>query len=182
MKDLQYHLKTFPRSKSIRLIMHSDGKLVVTAPKWVSKRQIEKFVEERSEWIERSRAKLKALPARPKRDTRKEYLQYKEQALSLVMHLLEHFNRHYGFSYKRVAIRNQKTRWGSCSRSGNLNFNYKLALLPPRLADYIIVHELCHLKEMNHSARFWKLVEETILDHEQRRRALRRFDSVPSLD
>jgi predicted metal-dependent hydrolase len=96
-----------------------------------------------------------------------EYLKLKEYARDLVMKRLEKFNQIYGFKYNAVAIRNQKTRWGSCSSKGNLNFNYKIVLLPPRHADYIIVHELCHLKEFNHSKRFWNLVSKTFPDYEK---------------
>jgi len=85
-----------------------------------------------------------------------------ETARTLVHSRLEHFNKFYNFSYKRVFIKSQSTRWGSCSSKGNLNFNYRIALLPSHLADYIIVHELCHLKEFNHGKSFWDLVAETI--------------------
>ena len=83
----------------------------------------------------------------------------------LALKKIEAFNKIYQFKYNRVSIRNQKTRWGSCSKSGNLNFNYKIALLPEKLVDYIIVHELCHLKEFNHSEKFWALVSITIPDY-----------------
>jgi predicted metal-dependent hydrolase len=86
---------------------------------------------------------------------------------------LVHFNAFYNFSYNDVRIKNVKTRWGSCSTKGNLNFNYKIALLPPHLVDYIIVHELCHLEQMNHSVKFWSLVAKTIPDYRVRRAELR---------
>jgi len=82
-------------------------------------------------------------------------------------------NAHYGFAYKRVFIKNQKSCWGSCSERGNLNFNYKLAFLPPHIADYVIIHELCHLAELNHSPRFWSLVAQTCPEYKQRRKELR---------
>ncbi|MDB5255287.1 MAG: putative metal-dependent hydrolase [Candidatus Nomurabacteria bacterium] len=88
------------------------------------------------------------------------YNKYKEQARFLVHERLEHFNAHYNFTYHRVSIRNQKTRWGSCSNKGNLNFSYRILFLEPEAQDYLIVHELCHLKEFNHSQRFWDLVSE----------------------
>jgi predicted metal-dependent hydrolase len=102
------------------------------------------------------------------------YLKYKEEARVLVKARLEYFNTFYNFEYKRIAIKNHKSRWGSCSKKGNLNFNYRIALLPPHLADYIVVHELCHLGEFNHSKKFWALVERTIPDWRMRRAELMR--------
>lgn len=109
----------------------------------------------------------------------KKYLLHKESARKLVHERLEYFNQFYGFKYNKVAIRNQKTRWGSCSKRGNLNFSYKLALLPPHLADYIIVHELCHLKEFNHSQAFWDLVAQQFLDHKELRKKLKNEQDLP---
>lgn len=89
--------------------------------------------------------------------------------------LLEQLNRRYGFSYGRVAIRDQRRRWGSCSSAGNLNFNYKILFLPSALQEYIVTHELCHLAEFNHGPAFWRLVASTVPDYRQRRQHLRRF-------
>jgi len=93
------------------------------------------------------------------------YLEHRERARALVTARLIHFNQTYGFTYGQIAIRDQRSRWGSCSSKGNLNFNYRIALLPPHLADYIIVHELCHRGEFNHSQRFWDLVARTFPDY-----------------
>jgi predicted metal-dependent hydrolase len=97
------------------------------------------------------------------KSSRKNYLKYKKQARTLVLERLEFYKNIYtvgGYNFKvgRISIRNQKTRWGSCSKAGNLNFNYRIALLPPALADYVVVHELCHIGEFNHSRSFWNLV------------------------
>ncbi len=89
-------------------------------------------------------------------------MEHREQARELVLGRLAYFNRLYDFKWNRVAIKNTKRRWGSCSKKGNLNFCYKVALLPQELADYVIVHELCHLGQFNHSKDFWKLVEKSI--------------------
>ncbi len=102
-----------------------------------------------------------------KRGNSLEYAEHKNKAREIALSRLAYFNSYYHFPIKRVAIRNQKTRWGSCSKKGNLNFNYKIATLPPALSDYIIVHELCHLGEFNHSPAFWKLVEKTIPNYKK---------------
>lgn len=103
----------------------------------------------------------------------KHYLAHKEMARKFIHDRLVAFNAHYDFAYKRVFIKNQRSCWGSCSEHGNLNFNYKLLFLPPRIADYVIIHELCHLAELNHSPRFWSLVGEACPDYKKHRRELR---------
>ena len=108
------------------------------------------------------------------RGNRKEFLKNKELARALARNRLEHFNTFYGFKFNRISIRNSRTRWGSCSKKGNLNFNYKICLLPEKFTDYIIVHELCHLAEFNHSPKFWSLVSATVPDHREIRKELRK--------
>ena len=100
----------------------------------------------------------------------------KEKTRGIVISRLLHFNQYYNFKYNRVAIRDQKSRWGSCSSKLNLNFNYRVGLLPEYLMDYVIVHELCHLAEMNHGAKFWELVSEVIPDYNARREGLKKID------
>ncbi len=95
----------------------------------------------------------------------KHYLENKETARKLVLARLQYFSQHYGLEWKRVAIRNQRRCWGSCSSLKNLNFNYKIQFLPPHLRDYIIVHEMCHLTHLNHQLDFWNLVGEVIPDY-----------------
>ncbi len=107
------------------------------------------------------------------RRSRVEFLANKESAQALILDRLAHFNQYYNFPIKRISIRNQRSRWGSCSKKGNLNFNYRIVLLPPKVSNYIIVHELCHLGEFNHSKRFWALVAKTIPDYNQIRKELR---------
>lgn len=103
------------------------------------------------------------------------YLAYKEQARELVHARLEHFNQHYQLKVGSVRIKSHSTRWGSCSSKGNLNFNYRIFFLPPKLQDYIVVHELCHLKQLNHSAAFWALVAEQIPDYAECIKLLKQF-------
>lgn len=98
----------------------------------------------------------------------------REQARRFVENRLSFFNKFYNFKINRVAIKNQSTRWGSCSSRGNLNFNYKIIYLRKELADYLIVHELCHLGELNHSKRFWALVKQTVPNFVEINKELRR--------
>ncbi len=117
--------------------------------------------------------KTKKIRKKRRKINQSSYLKNKEKARELVKERLGHFNQFYGYKWNKIAIRNQKTRWGSCSKKGNLNFNYKIALLSPEKADYIIVHELCHLKEFNHSQDFWNLVAKTIPDYKKIRISLK---------
>ena len=109
--------------------------------------------------------------------SRKLYLANREAARALVHERVKHFSAHYGANHGivhgKIAIRNQKSRWGSCSKKGNLNFNYKLVFLPPELRDYVIVHEICHIKEFNHGRGFWALVGETMPEWKSLRKQLR---------
>ena len=108
-----------------------------------------------------------------RRISRVNYLKYNEEARIFIFERLDYYSGIYGVRFNRVSIRNQRTRWGSCSKKGNLNFNYRLLMLPRSLANYIIIHELCHLKELNHSPRFWNLVAQAAPDYLKIRRELR---------
>ncbi len=103
----------------------------------------------------------------------KKFEEVKKVARARALARLSHWNLHYRHEFKRVFIRKQKTRWGTCSARANLSFNYRIAYLPPHLIDYVIVHELCHLKEMNHAPAFWELVAQTMPNHKQLRKELR---------
>jgi predicted metal-dependent hydrolase len=112
------------------------------------------------------------------RGNKRGLLKHKEEATSLVNERMGVFNKIYGFPLNRITIRNTKSRWGSCSKKGNLNFNYRIVFLPPTLADYLVVHELCHLKEFNHSIRFWNLVAIIIPNHKKLQAELRLVRSI----
>lgn len=98
---------------------------------------------------------------------------WRDELLRLIEHRIDVYNRHYRFDFNDIKLKRMKTRWGSCSRKKNLNFNTKLALLPMHLIDYVIVHELCHLSEFNHSRAFWALVAQTMPDWKVKRKELR---------
>lgn len=172
-REIAYRFRRYPRQKNLRLTVHHDATVLVTAPRWVRIAEVEAFIREQEGWIVSQVEKFSSTAGRTSLGgSREEFLRYKERARALAHHRLLHFNGAYGFTWGRVSIRNQRTVWGSCTEDGNLSFNYKIALLPPPLADYIIVHELCHLAELNHSKRFWALVSRTIPDHRWRRKAL----------
>jgi predicted metal-dependent hydrolase len=170
---ISYTLRRNARSRSVRISIHGRDEIIVSAPRYVSERIIERFVVSRAAWIESKIKQLKDLPDHLFiKSSKKDFEKYKKSALTRAQERIEYFNQSYGFSYKKISIRNQKTRWGSCSKTGTISFNYKIALLPPNLADYIIVHELCHLGEMNHSRKFWELVARTIPDYAKLRNEL----------
>lgn len=173
--EVRYTLRRSRRARGVRLSVACGGVFTVTAPPWVRISRIEAFILKKSAWALDKIQYFSKFPRRTLTRNRKwHFAEHKEQARALVHERLAHFNQHYGFRWNRTAVRNQKSRWGSCSRKRNLNFNYKLALLPPRLADYIIVHELCHLGELNHAPKFWGLVARAIPEHRALRRELRR--------
>ncbi len=160
-------------TRRLSLMVLPGGKAVVTVPRG-AEAQAAAFVASHQTWLVRARKKMAQAIALPVR-SRESYRAHKEEVRAFVHTRLQHFNVHYQLRYERVAIKYTRRMWGSCSKKGNLNFNYALMHLPPHLADYIIVHELCHLKEHNHSPRFWALVAEMVPDYRVLRRELRRF-------
>jgi predicted metal-dependent hydrolase len=165
-------------TKNLRITITREGLIRISKPRHISISQIEAFILSKSSWINHHLERIKSAPIKPiptPKLTRKDYLQHKATALKLAIEKLALYNTHYKLSYKNISIKNTKTRWGSCSKWGNLNFNYKIALIPEHLADYIIVHELCHLGQFNHSKKFWDLVAETIPDYKDRVRELKKI-------
>lgn len=174
-RTISYTLRRYRRSRRLRLAISGDGSVRVSVPFGVSEEFVERFVLQKAELI-LEKLDVSGLSTQKRitpEERREKYMRHKTAALGFVMERIAHFNRIYGFTFERVCIRDQRTRWGSCSRSGNLSFNYRLLLLPPHLADYVIVHELCHLREHNHSQRFWKLVALLVPTYKDLRRELR---------
>jgi len=168
-----YTFKASERAKNLSISVYPGGEVVVTVPKHMSAIQVDIFVQKKKAWID-SKVKLMEKYSKKEKITlsKKELAVLKQKALLFVKERLEYYNAFYSYSWRKISIRSQKTRWGSCSKNGNLNFNYKIALLPENLANYIVVHELCHLGEFNHSERFWTLVAQTIPDYKRRKKDL----------
>lgn len=169
-----YTLRRSNRSRNLRLTVNCEGNLIVSAPVHTDISSIESFILKKSAWITDKINYFKSFTIKIK-TTKKDYSVHKEKALALAQAKIEYYNKTYNFSYKNITVRNQKTRWGSCSRKGNINFNYKIALIPEHLADYIIVHELCHLGQFNHSKAFWNLVSKTIPEYKKYRLELKKI-------
>ena len=173
---MAYVIKRSRRARRLRFVVKPGGVFEVVAPWGLSTAIIEMMLKNKAEWIQKHIRIMQTQGARlSEKESKAKYQEYKEDARALAHERLEFFNRVYGLRWNQVRIKRSKTRWGSCSKKGNLNFNYRIALLPPELSDYIIVHELCHLGQLNHSAKFWALVARTIPDHVARRRAIRAF-------
>jgi len=170
-----YTLRTSIKAKKIRLSIYRDGDFVVTIPKRGNIKEAEDFIIKKSKWVtEKINYFKNSPPVIRTKCCKAEYKLYKDKAMALANSRVQHFNKIYGFNFNKIYIKNQKTRWGSRSRKGNLNFNYKIALLPEKLADYIIVHEICHLGEFNHSQSFWNLVRRTTPDYKEIRKELKK--------
>ena len=164
------------RAKRLSLTVYPEGRAILTIPPRTSQGMINRFLEDHRDWLKKQLDSAKDysncifLPA-----GQRDYKRNKERARCFIKSCLEHHNKTYGLNYCRVAVKNLYASWGSCSSKKNLNFNYKLIHLPKHLAEYIIVHELCHLAEMNHSTRFWSLVAKTIPNHRKIRKELHRY-------
>ena len=174
--SIEYTLKVSSRVRHMRLAVYPGGEVIVTAPYFLVESSMEEFLRSKANWILEKLAYFKNQPHGTLLPCgRKNFLKYKEVTRNLVEERLKHFNMFYNYTWNRVSIKNTKTRWGSCSAKGNINFSYKLALIDRELADYVVVHELCHLQEMNHSKNFWALVEKMIPDHKVLRKKLRQL-------
>ncbi|MBR7045985.1 MAG: M48 family metallopeptidase [Lachnospiraceae bacterium] len=147
-----------------------DGNLLARAPQRMPEREIWAFIREKEEWIRIHRRQRMERQTEAQADplTPEQIRELADVALRVLPERCRYFAGVMGVRYGRITIRNQKTRWGSCSSGGNLNFNCLLMLAPPEVRDYVVVHELAHLKEMNHSPRFWKEVEKVLPDYRQR--------------
>ena len=167
--------------RSLSITIDPDANLIVRAPRRMSDKTIAAFVASKRDWIEKHMEKVRKRAA--KREEVPEFTEEERKALTkkarkMILEKVAYYAPIVGVTYGRIAIRKQRTVWGSCSSKGNLNFNYLLALMPDEVVDYVVVHELCHRKEMNHSPRFWAEVEKVIPDHKALRKWLKEEGSV----
>lgn len=171
------------KRKTYSLSLNENGILTIRVPLYVSDGEVEQILRGKQFWIT---DRLAEYEERKSRRPVSEYTQtqrlalekrYKEAAREYIPKRADYYLAAYPYlfprSYSRISVREQKTRWGSCSSKGTLSFNWKLMLAPPAILDYVIVHELCHLAHMNHSERFWSSVAAVLPDYKERRKWLK---------
>jgi len=214
---MQIQIDKLIRSKrrTIALIIERDGSLTVRAPMRAPHAAIETFVQQKTDWITRTREKMKSVQPilgkqyidgekflllgssfdlklvglqkhslhfnsgftlRSAAQTKGEQVftrWYKERALEIISERVKQYSQQYNFTPKQVKISSAKTRWGSCSSSGTLNFTWRLVMAPLDVIDYVVVHELVHLRVKDHSSKFWKAVEAIYPEYKKQRKWLR---------
>lgn len=158
------------KRKTVDIRVNADLSVTLRVPRFITKKEIEKILEEKEGWIRKHqeeiiRRKEEYEAMNVPKLTSSEIRELADKALKYIPDRVAYFAPIVGVNYGRITIRNQKTRWGSCSSKGNLNFNCLLMLAPPEVIDYVVVHELCHRKQMNHSAAFWKEVAKVLPDY-----------------
>ncbi len=166
----------YSKRKTAAIQIKADGRVILRVPYGLPKREISRILEEKKSWIETHLQK--SLEHREKRNrlsrfTEEEISELAGKAWNHIPERVKHYAPIVGVNYTRITIRNQKTRWGSCSERGGLNFNCLLMLAPEEIIDYVVVHELCHRKEMNHSRVFWAEVERVLPNYRSARKWLK---------
>lgn len=156
--------------KTLSLEITKEAEVLVRAPYRMKQAEIESFIQKKSDWImkhlETMQERLAEREAHPeKRMSMEDIQRLADEAVKVLPEKVKQYAPIVGVAYGRITIRNQRTRWGSCSSKGNLNFNCLLMLAPDEVQDYVVVHELCHRLEMNHSPGFWKEVERVLPDY-----------------
>ena len=171
---IEYTLRRSKRARFLRISVLLDGTCTLTVPYRIDETAATQFLTAQAEWVLTKLAFFKRVAAPPlPPHTPALYREYLPKAKDLICNAVDRYNIIYGASYNSICVKHQKSRWGSCSHNHNLNFNYRLAFLPCRLLDYVVVHELCHLKEFNHSSAFWKHVAITMPHYSALRAELR---------
>ncbi len=163
----------YSKRKTIGISITQEKEVIVRAPIGVSKREIQKLVQAKSDWIEKHLTQMgsNTEPIR-ELDPQLEKM-YREMATDILNWECDRLSKIMGVTYNKVTIRDQKSRWGSCSSNGNINLNWRLLFMHPKIARYVVVHELAHRKHMNHSKDFWNEVERTMPDYRKYRALLK---------
>lgn len=164
--------------RSIGITIKPGGEIIIRAPRNLTNTAILSFVQEKADWILRTYEKQHSIQPPIRSSQEQKQIQalekrYRDAAKEYIPKRVAYYHQFTGGHYEKITIRDQKTRWGSCSGTGNLSFNFRLMLAPPRVLDYVVVHELCHLTHMNHSRDFWNMVERILPDYKEQRKWLK---------
>lgn len=174
-----YTINRNPHTKCLKIFVKSDSTVVVSAPMRISKKHIHAFVIAQQSWVIGQIEKLKVAVStweKPQGVIQDSYQSCKGRSLKFVRGRLHYYNMYYKFIYNQISVKKMSSRWSSCSSKRNISFHYRLLFLPLKLSDYVIVHELCHIAELNHSKRFWQLVRKTIPDYIERKKLLNKYN------
>lgn len=174
-RSISYQLRRRPWSRGLRLSVRFGGQVTVSAPSLMPVSFIERFLRAKSDWIvEKLDYYAKARQIQPQVVFTPEKIKaLKKQTLEVITPQLKKYGQILGVNWNKVSVKNITSRWGSCSRNGNLSFNCRMALLPEDLAQYIVVHELCHLRHFDHSKKFWDVVYSVLPDYKTKVKYLR---------
>jgi predicted metal-dependent hydrolase len=173
---MEYQIRIIrSKRKTAVLQITAKGELVARVPRFMSVKEVKKFAEKHADWIEKNLSRIladkeNAEPAFSDGEIR----ELKKKARSVIPEKVAYYSELLGVTWGKISIRTQSTLWGSCSMNGNLSFNCLLMLLPEAVIDYVIVHELAHRLQMNHSRQFWTEVEKIIPDYRNRRDFLKK--------
>ena len=167
---IEYELRRSQR-RTLSIEVNREAKVVVHAPNRMPVKQIESFISSHLRWIEEKQEKARA-KMRPE-PTDAEIESFKKQARSVLTSLTEHYAALMGVTYEKISVTSAKTRFGSCSKKGSINYSWRLMLYPKEAWEYVVVHELCHLKHFDHSAAFWQTVEKYLPDYKERQKLLK---------
>ena len=162
-----------PRAKRARATFRPGQGVELVVPAGTPRRSIERHLRAHSDWIVRT-ARAAPTPKLALADVPLTAAEGRAVALERIVPIVEEEAPRLGVVVRRISVRDQRTRWGSCSARGTLSFNWRLVLAPHEVLDYVVVHELCHLREQNHSPRFWALVEELRPDYRAQKQWLKR--------
>ncbi len=164
--------------KTVSVCVKPDLSVVVRAPRRLPVHEIERFIDKHNGWIEKQKNRFKEQTFQQIAPTEDEVRALKERAYSHLTQRVPHFAAIMGVHPEGVTITSARTRWGSCSGKNRLCFSYRLMLLPDELIDYIVVHELSHIREKNHSKRFYNEVARYMPDYKERRTRLKAFHTM----
>ena len=170
IEDLRIPIEYQPQKrKTLSITIKPNGHLQIKAPEGMSEQEIERFLRQKQFWIYKQAKRVAEKQKNRREYSEQEKRVLKEKARGILTERTEYYKQILNVDYTKIRIAEQKTRWGSCSGRGVISYNWRLILMPDMILDYVVVHELCHLIEMNHSKAFWNLVGTVLPDYQKRR-------------